>query len=301
MRSPWAIEFMKAEDVDLARKDELRAAPVFNYSRAFTSPLAAELALRLMKNAAANAEQRIPVGDPAGGGAPAWVEVEGDIISDENRIGTDAEVTRYCTRVLQKPPLPLHDPRLATHTSSRWATGIRKRVAISAALALGLQWGTVGGSMIIYYMAPPIGVGCRTLSILLYGVGGTISFFLFLASSILAHMSRPRQEGRYVRLRLRACQNAGAIICRRLGQFVAILSALEILLVCFFLTTGTFNSCFCTYATFDMGRDTVVLPAIDNIVAASFRFCIAGLTVAFSTALLFGLSIIDIPGYASRR
>ena len=324
MGRPWAIEFMKAKDVDPARKDELKAAPVFNYSRAFTSPLAAELVLRLMKNAAANAEQRIPVGNPTGRGTPAWVKGEGGTISDENRIGTDTEVTEYCTRVLPKPNsnsssttpldiqssetignaiplpplLPLHSPPLVTQSPSRWATGIRKRVAISAALALGLQWGTVGGAIIIYYLTPPIGLGCRSLSALLYGVAGTTSFFLFLASSILAHMSRPHQGRRHVRSRLLTCQNVGAIICRRLGQFIAILSALEILLVCLFLTTGTFDSCFCSYATFGMGRDSVVLPVIP-VGSADFSMCIAGLTVAFSTALLFGLSIIDIPGYAS--
>jgi hypothetical protein len=313
MRSPLAIEFMKAEDVDLARKDELKAAPVFNYSRAFTSPLAAELVLRLMKNAATNAERRIPVGNPMGR-APAWVEGEGNAISDENRIGTDTEVTRYCTRILPKfksnssftTPLdiqseitnapnlllPLHDFRLVTQSPSIWATGIWKRVAISAALALGLQWGTVGGAIIVHYLAIPVGLGCRSLSFLLYGMAGTTSFFLFLTSSVLAHMSRPHQERRYVRSRLRTCQNAGAIICRWLGQFVAVLSALEILLVCFFLTTGTFDSCFCRYATFDMGKDPVVLPVIlDNIGGPGFGISIGGLAVGFSTALLFGLSI----------
>jgi len=324
MRSPLAIEFMKAEDVDLARKDELRAAPVFNYSRAFTSPLAAELALRLMKNATANAERMIPVSDSTGRGTPAWVEGEGNTISNENRIGTSTEVTEYCTRVLPKfhsnsssttgldiqpseitstpnPVLPLYGSQLVTQRPSRWATGIWKRVAISAALALGLQWGTVGGAVIIYYWAPPIGVGCRTLSALLYGAAGTLSFFLFLASSILAHMSRPHQERRYVRSRLRTCQNAGAIICRWLGQFIAILSALEILLVCFFLTTGTFDSCFCSYTTFDIARGSVALPVVldRRVGPASFRIWVGGVAVAFSTALLFGLSIFDIPGYTS--
>lgn len=101
MRSPLAIEFMKAEDVDLARKDELRPVPVFNYSRAFICPLAAELVLGLMKNAATNAEQRIPVGNLTDRGVPAWVEGEGYEIHDENRIGTDIEVTEYCTRGLK--------------------------------------------------------------------------------------------------------------------------------------------------------------------------------------------------------
>ncbi|KAF9648211.1 hypothetical protein BDM02DRAFT_3096835, partial [Thelephora ganbajun] len=185
VKSPLAIEFMKVEDVDLAREDELKPVPVFNYSRAFVTPLNAELILELMKNAATNTEQRIPVGSPAGR-VPAWVEAEGGKIHPENRVGTDTEVTEYCTRTTD-PLLPLHDPRLVT--PSRWASGTWKRVAIASALALGLQWGTAGAAVMIHYIAPPPGLGCRAFSFLLYGTAGTLSFFLFLASSILAHMS----------------------------------------------------------------------------------------------------------------
>jgi len=303
--STLAIEFMKAEDVDPARKDELKTGPVFNYSRAFISPLAGELVLGLMKNAAANAEREIPVGN-------LWVEGGGDVRSDENRIGTGAEVTEYCTRVLPQhsapttsfntqssetvsnaiPLLPFHGPRLVTQNPSLWAMGVWKRVGISAALALGLQWGTTGAAIVIHYVAPPAGLGCRALSFLLYGVAGTTSFLLFLASSILAHMSRPHQGQGHVRPWIRTCQNAGAVICRRLGKGIAIVSAVGVLLVCFFQISGGFNSCFCTSTTFDKGRGSVVFLTINYVIGAStLRIWIGGLAMAFSTAILFGFSM----------
>ena len=43
----------------------------------------------------------------------------------------------------------------------------------------------------IHYVVPPVSLGCRSTSFLPYGVAGSLSFFLFLASGILAHMSRP--------------------------------------------------------------------------------------------------------------
>lgn len=315
MKGPPAIEFMEVEDVDLARKDELRPVPVFNYSRAFVCPLAAELVLGLMKNSAANAEQRIPVGKPTDREVPTWVEGEGYEIRDENRIGTDTEVTEYCTRLLPQlkwnpssttplgvqspettgtpnPLLPLHDPRLVTHDPSRWAPGIWKRVAVSTALALGLQWGTTAAAVIIHEKSPPVGLGCRALSFLLYGVAGTLSFFLFLASSVLTHMSRPLQEQTYARPWLRTCQNAGAIICRWLGKCVAIASAVGIPLVCFFQVTGMFDNCFCRSTTFNKGRDSVMILTINYVAGPSpFRIWIGGLILAFSTALLFGFSM----------
>lgn len=314
VKGPLAIEFTKAEDVDLARKDELKPVPVFNYSRAFISPLNAELILGLMKNAAANAEQRIPVANPTGGGIPSWAGDEGNEIRDENRIGTDTEVTEYCTRVLphfecnssSTPPLKIQPPEVAStsntllpshyppiaHDSSKWTPGIWKRVAIATALALGLQWGTAGGAVMIHYIAPPTGLGCRALSFLLYGAAGTLSFFLFLASSILAHMSRPIQGQIYARSWSRTSQNAGAIICRWLGKFVAIVAAMGILLVCFFQITGAFNSCFCSSTTFDKGRYPVVVLSVNYIPGSRIlRIWIGGLAFAFSIALLFGFSM----------
>ena len=306
------IEFMEPKDVDPARRDELKTTPVFNYSRAFVSPLVAELILGLVKNAAANARQKIPVGNPTVRGPPAWVGDDGDTVLNQNRVGTADQVSEYCTKVFPElepgsgsiipldtqlsemtnttnPLLPLHDPYSTSQVPSRWATGIWKRVALASALALGLQWGTTGGAVVIHYAAPPIGLGCRALSFLLYGAAGTVSFFFFLASSILAQMSRPYQGRKHTHPRLRPWQNAGAIICRWLGKGIALVSAIGILVVCVFQTTGAFNNCFCTSTTFDRGRESPMNPMINRVVGPSvFGAWIGGLAMAFGTAILFG-------------
>ena len=327
------IEFMKPDDVGPAGKDELKPVPLFNYSRAFVWASSAERALKLAK-AAPIPKQDIPVGNPTGRGPLTSVEDEKRTISNENRVGGSTEVTQHTTsnesrigtdaEVIDYPrdrprallglsptnplttapsdetrstdPLISDDLPAISQNQSRWATGIWERVAISAALALGLQWGTVGAAVLIHYLAPPAGLGCRAFSFMLYGVTGTISFLFFLASSILAHMSRPRQEWEQgyedKSSRARGFQETGAIICRRAGKCIAILSAIGIMLVCFFQITGAFNNCFCTSTTFDKGRGSVVFLSINYIIGSNIlRIWIGGLIMAVSTAVLFGISI----------
>jgi hypothetical protein len=312
MTNPLPIEFAEAADVHPARRDELKPVPLFNYSRAFVTPMTAEVVLRLIKNAAANAKQTLPVGNPVGAGARVWVRgKEGEILPG-NRVGTTDEVVRYCTVVSQRrkwnsgftTPLEIQSPEttittntlpeygLITPTPSRWTPGIWKRVAIASILALGLQWGTTGAAMFINYIAPPPGLGCRAFSFLLYGVAGTSSFFLFLTSSILAHMSRPIPGQVPTYSWSHTLQEAGAVICRRLGKCVAIASGIGILLVCFFQVMGLFDNCYCNSTTLDNGSGFVVFLGLDFVLdAKTVGLQVGGLAVAFATATVFGTSM----------
>ena len=308
-----AFEFVKADDVPPARKDELKTIPVFNYSRVFIWSQNAEWLLALVKNAASNAEQKIPVGGLGGERHSVWVKNEGGNMANENRVGTSFQVTQYCTMVF--PPLepevtgksslgsfktfstvdlllPYDGSRQGVRNSSRWGAGVWRRVILAVVLALGLQWGTTGAAVIIHYWKRPVGLGCRALSFLLYSMAGTTSFFLFLASSILAHLTRPQPGRPHFRSRSLMFLDAGAILCRWLGKVVAILSAMGILLVCFFQATGAFNTCFCASTTFDKGKHPVVFLTINYVLGPTLSMVwIGGLVMAFSTAVLFGFSI----------
>ena len=320
MTCPKAIEFAKSKGadaeagnansetsgVDLARNDELKPVPVFNYSRAFITPMIAEVVLRLTKNAAAKAEREIPVGNSVDNEeVPVWVRDEEGRSSSRNREGTIAEVVEYCTRVLQPPSittLEIQPPGATNDTylliehdlivPSRWAPGIWGRVLVASALALGLQWGTTGAAVFIHYIAPPPGLGCRSFSLLLYGVAGTFSFLLFLISSILAHMSRPLPGHIPQRPWLRTCQETGAIVCRWAGKLVALASSIGILLVCFFQVMGSFDNCYCHSITFDQGRRSVVFTGITFVPDSTLNWLwISGLIGAFVAAILFGCSM----------
>ena len=311
MTNPMAIEFTQRPDVDLARKDELRPVPVFNYSRAFITPATAELILRLVKNAATNAKAKIPAGFSVGTGSPLWLEGEKGDINPENRVGTDDEVTGYCTRVLDR--LERNSSSITTlerrsssmtldgtyttrdHglvTPSRWAPGIWKRVVIASLLALWLQWGTTGAAIMVNYITPPVGFGCYSFSFLLYGILSTSSFLFFLASSIFAHMSRPVPGEAATPPRSRTFQNAGAVVCRWIGKGLGVISGVGILAACFFQVTGSLVNCFCTSTTFNRGRHVVTFvgPHFDTS-SPLIQSWVAGLITAFTTSILFGFSL----------
>lgn len=205
-RPKGAIEFMKKYDVDLARSDELKTNPFYNYSRVFDWSLKAEAIFTLVRNAASKAERNVPIRRASELKTDGW---------------TAYEVVCYCTPAEDSPfekffgaphpivssplpssntaagLLPFHVGRDGIQEPSIWATGVLRRVALAAAMALGLQWGTTGAGIFIHYGMHPVGLGCRTTSLLIYGTLGTASFLLLLTSSILAHLSRPRPWTRY--------------------------------------------------------------------------------------------------------
>ena len=309
-----AIEIVKEEDVDFARRDELKTNPVYNYSRVFAWSQTAETIYRLTRNAAVKAEMGFRVGSepPTVNGLGANVETEGQ------NWGVH-EVIRYCgveyiqpektsgtpyPAVLSSPgpstshspaadlPLPFYTNHTEIQESALWAEGVGKRVALAACLSLGLQWGTTGAGLLIYYEMHPVGLGCRTTSLLIYGVLGTLSFLLLLASSVLAHLSRPPPGWRYRHSRLRSFQETGAILCRWLGKVLALIAGLGILVISLIQPLGMFDNCWCSTRTFDRPAQAVAFMT-GNFISqwGVFKYWVGGLAMAFATTSIFGLSI----------
>lgn len=312
-----AIEFMRG-DVELARKDELRTVPAFNYARTFIWSLNAQHILSLAKNAAANAKHRLPVDGYGSGRRVVWVAGDSGTVASENRLGTEEEIIRYCTEITATPfervfgaPSPVFPPSPvssrtpntsiamvpfyylpAVRNPSRWASGVWSRVAIAALFSLGLQWGTIGAAVIIHYCKAPVGLGCRSMSFLMYGVAATVSFFLCLASTILAHISRPQHGPMHWRPRSQTYLNGGAVVCGYLGKGLAIASGIAIMIVCLFQSSGAFTNCYCASVTFDNGIHDVSFLMINYIIGPGVvKVWIGGLVLSFLTALAFGFSI----------
>ena len=312
------IELSKRDQVDRARMDEMKTVPVFNYARAFIWSLYAQHVLSLAKTAAVNARQRIPVDSCGLGKGATWVVGDELSVARENRIGTEEQVIRYCTAKITPfekmfgaprpviPPnlisrhspsisialLPFYNPGHEIERQSRWAPGIWGRTTIAALFALGLQWGTTGAAILIHYLAPPAGLGCHSMSFLLYGIVSTMSMLLCLLASILAHASRPLHDSGHRTPRSQTCLDLGAVLCRYLGQGLAFVSGIGIIIVCFFQSSGTFNNCFCDSTTFDKGVGDVFFLTVNYTIGPSIiRLWVGGLLLAFSTAVLFGFSL----------
>jgi hypothetical protein len=317
-RQAQAIEFMRRADVERARMDEHRTVPVFNYARTFIWSLHAQNVLSRVKSAAAKAQRRIPVDNYGPGRGAAWVASDKWSVANENRSGTEEQVIRYCTETFTPfenvfgapspiiPPipaphrapsapialLPFYTPGREVRRQSRWAQGIWRRVTLAVLFALGLQWGTIGAAVVIHYWKPPVGLGCRAMSFLLYGVAATVSMFLCLTATILAHLSRPQHGPVYWLSWSQACLDWAAVVCGYLGKGLAFASGIAILVVCFFQSSGVFTNCYCASTTFDKGVHDVVFLTVNYVVGPGIvRVWIGGLILAFSTAVLFGFSL----------
>ena len=305
------IGFMEEDSVDGPRKDELIAVPVFNYTRAFTWPLHAHHILSLLRGADEKAKRKIPVDNNGPDEVVEWAQNDSSAVADEHRVGTVEQVIEYCketrTPLEALPPTPFSTPVLGLTPNSsntvlpihytvtersRWAPGIWRRVVLATLFALALQWGTAGAAVSIHYWQPPVGLGCRTLSFLLYGAAGSISMFFCLAGSILAHISRPLDGPRHPPPRSQLYLNIGALLCVYLGKAFAFISAIGIIIICSFHSSGVYNNCTCASTTFDKGVYDVVILAVDQVVGPeTIRIWIYGLVAAFGTAGLFGFSI----------
>ena len=322
-RHTQAIGFMKKADVDRARMDELKTIPVFNYARTFIWSLHAQHILLLAKNAADKVEWRIPV-DNYGSGRDGGVWVVGDSgdVERENRLGSEEQVIKYCTKTftpfekafgapspitspIPSPPdghianipidlLPFYNPGHEIKRQSRWAAGIWGRVALAVLFALGLQWGTVGAAVTIHYYAgsPTVGLGCRGLSFLLYGAVATASMFFCLAASILAHISRPQHGSVHQPSSSQMYLDGGAVLCGYLGKALACTSGTGIMIICFFLSSGVYDNCYCATPVFNRGvYDVALVPITSTVGSGTIRAWIGAMILASSTVVLFGFSL----------
>ena len=285
-----AIELSKRDGADRARMDEMKTVPVFNYARAFTWSLQAQHVLSLAKSAAAKEKQRITVDNCGPESGVASVRSEKLSTANANRIGTEEQNIGYCAATASTSfgSLPLYTPG----SESRWAPGIWERTTLAALFALGLQWGTTWGAIIIHYWSPPVGLGCHSMSFLLYSVASTASMWLCLTGTILAHAARPNHSSISWSSWPQSRLGWGAVICGYLGKGLASASGIGIMIFCFLQSSGALTNCFCASTTFDKGVSDVFFMAINYTIGPDIiRMWIGGLVLAFSTALLFGFSL----------
>ena len=151
-----------------------------------------------------------------------------------------------------------HDPRDVHqirnyHISSEkarntWRLDIISRMIIASSLALGLQWCTVGASTFVKWYTPAIGLGCRSGSYLLYGLGSTIVWFLLVLSTILGHLSFPK-----LGVQSQTWVAKLAIVLNTCGKILAALNAAWIICLCLLHFTNVYSTCFCDASVIGRG------------------------------------------------
>ncbi|KAK6442916.1 hypothetical protein LTR95_000794 [Oleoguttula sp. CCFEE 5521] len=70
---------------------------------------------------------------------------------------------------------------------------------IAACVAVFVQWGTTGASVLIAYKTPTVGLGCRSGSYLVYGATGTVAWLCLLIGACFSHEAMLRYQTAHVR------------------------------------------------------------------------------------------------------
>jgi hypothetical protein len=131
------------------------------------------------------------------------------------------------------------------------------RYLIASLVALVLQWGTTGGAIIILWLTPTTGLGCRTLIYVLWASISTIIWILLVASSILTDLFRRRQN-RYIGWLANVCWITGIIF--------TILNAAGIIMASMLKFANVFDNCTCNSNFLQLGSsawDIIVVAGSD--------------------------------------
>jgi hypothetical protein len=159
--------------------DEGREGPIFNYARFMTWWRVAETIRQSFDKTRRNIEITLRVD-----GTPQWIPK-----SEDNLSGTNLQMQNYCG---------LGDDRHEVHNAYPEFEQIDAKVWLrllgAALVAILIQWGTTGPSIIAAYLTGTVGLGCTSGSYLLYGCLATTSWFILLLSVFLSHAAMLREQ-----------------------------------------------------------------------------------------------------------
>ncbi|KAG2123593.1 hypothetical protein DEU56DRAFT_47123 [Suillus clintonianus] len=259
-----------AQDKDVVSPDELLTPPVFNYSRSLQWASTAEKIFLAYKKASGKAEGRIPVHSDS---PDDWAEPndsESKSIHPDNRHGSDDQIIAYC----------------AAQPRSRWAPGVFTRMAQASCASLALQWGTVGGAIMIEWFTPTIGLGCRSLGYLIYGAVSTAIWIMLLISSVLAHYSGPRSSSQALPARVALVFSH---LLRWMGKLLAIANSIWVIVTCIFQYSYFYDTCYCNSSMIIRGKTAGYMTIMETTaqVAQTKSAWIGGLVLACASAAAF--------------
>lgn len=186
---------------------------------------------------------------------------------DENMLGPSSCTAKYCgLGDISTDPIVAY-PNWSKMV--RMGPEIWRRMAAASIIALFLQWGTTGASILIAFLTPTVGLGCRSGSYLIYGTLGTVVWLLLLASMLLSHqvmllyqdehLKNPRMDFRsdkgYQRTWTHSILCALAVSLRYLGKLIAFGNALWLMASSLMEFTGGYDNCWCTGNYVGLGKN----------------------------------------------
>ncbi|KAF8120918.1 hypothetical protein EV363DRAFT_1187658 [Boletus edulis] len=158
---------------NITSPDESRIPPVFNYARTLSWSRTVYLT-SLFYRAAWRKSSWHRVGVD-GNRIPRNVRND---IPRESRLGNRDQVIDYCH--------PDHHDGI----NVLWPRGVVFNMVVASLMSLQLQWGTTIAAVLATWFTPTIGLGCRSMAYLLYGLLSTIVWILLLLSSVLGYYAQ---------------------------------------------------------------------------------------------------------------
>jgi hypothetical protein len=181
-------------------------------------------------------------------------------LREENLTGDMQQTAAYCG-LSPNNPLP---PYIETISPDIW-----KRIFIASLFAVFIQWGTTGPAILIAYLTPTQGLGCRSGSYVLYGIFGTIAWVTLAISAGISHAAMVLEQSRNRGLGYNfLC--ALAVLTRMLGKTIVVVNAMWLILSSLFQYIGMFENCWCQGCELSLGvRGWVMLFKTSADLAAS--------------------------------
>ncbi|KAE9378440.1 hypothetical protein N431DRAFT_400117 [Stipitochalara longipes BDJ] len=264
--------------------DEQKEGPIFNYARFITWWWVADTIERCFAVTAENLHLESPVS------GKQWDHSKRINV---NLSGTVEELEAYCGLTPNR-----QDRRFAYIGFSQVDSAVWMRVLSAAVVAIIIQWGTTGPSIIIAFLTPTVGLGCRSGSYLIYGCAATLSWLILLTSVFVSHAAMLREQNR-LQCSSPAERSIGQVILERvavatrvIGKWIAVINAMWILGSSLMEYLGIYENCWCDSSDLSLGEArgyvTLFPSSLEIAQQAVTKGYLAG-GVAFSI-LVFGLA-----------
>ena len=261
--------------------DEGQCGPIYNYARVYTwwqfahnveEALSRTLdnveAGRSCKRHSLTAQQM-----------PPW---NNEARFEDNLKGSSQETAAFCgldsRSILAYPPL------------DEIPSELKKRMLTASFVALFVQWGTTGSSIMIAHLIPTIGLSCRSGGYLAYGGLSTFVWLCLLLSMRLSHKAMLAYQvvhqhnhsidlrqnvanppNQHKRTRWHSCICMAAVVTRSVGKSVAFADALWLLVSSLMEMVGGYDNCWCVADVLGLKEKAwvVLFKTADDLAAAS--------------------------------
>jgi hypothetical protein len=238
------------------RGDERLEGPVYNYARAFTW---CQLSLQL-HDAFSAVVANLETGRTVRGQQKKqnWKPAV-------DLIGNNIDTAQYCNLPIDSSNETLAYPREADNV---YETGqVYKRIIYAFIVAMVVQWGTTGPAIVMAYLTPTVGLGCRSGGYLLYGGFGTLVLFLLLLSMLFSHAAMEKYhdkrskviDDQSIDIFESSRSTSHKILCflaistRVMGKTLAIINTFWLLISSLLEYIGVYSNCWCKSSIITLG------------------------------------------------